>query len=302
VTLADTQAAAEKATQNQEWSQAASLWETVYQTQQTAAINYQLVRALVADEQYAAASTYASEFETQYLQTDETATLYLTALLNNRQFVQARILLHAGPSKWQSQALITLQQAEEQAEQTLETTLTTTMRHFYHLSEQPVVNHASQLQAATHLTYSRYLTAAKFLLVDPFLHPLTRVEVLYTLREMGVTAPIKMQWIDEQALTVNPAELPVIGQDSASIAVQDVLQTRLGHQDATLFASLQELLALQLMYLYPQTEIVITDPQQWVTVLIAIQTGTLSEKPDQRDSKIIEIQQKLQQFTLDFQK
>ncbi|WP_047999971.1 hypothetical protein [Lactiplantibacillus herbarum] len=302
MTLSEMQVAAEKAMQEQHWSQAASLWETVYQAQQTPEINYQLVQSLVADEKYAAASTYASEFETYYLQTDEAATLYLTALLNNQQFIQARILVHARPGSWQKMALVAIQAAEEKAERTLQSTLTTTMRQFYHLSDQPVVNHASLLQAATHLTYSKYLTAAKFLLVDPFLHPLTRVEVLYTLREIGVTDTVKVQWIDELPLTVTPADLPMIGQDSASLAVQDILQDRLGQQDVTLFASLQELLALQLMYLYPQTETVVSDPQRWVDILIAMQTGTLSENPSQTDAKIIALQQKLQQFTLDFQK
>jgi len=296
------QATAEKAMQEQHWSEAACLWETVYQAQQTSEVNYQLVQSLVADEKYAAASTYASEFERDYLQTDEAATLYLTALLNNQQFIQARILVHARPGSWQGTALATTQAAEEKAERTLQSTLTLTMRQFYHLSDQPVINHASLLQAATHLTYSKYLTAVKFLLVDPFLHPLTRVEVLYTLREIGVTDTVKMQWIDEQPLTVTPAALPMIGQDSASLAVQGILQERLGQQDVTLFASLQELLALQLMYLYPRTEMVVTDPQRWVNILIEMQTGTLSEKPSPADVKIIALQQKLQQFTLDFQK
>ncbi|WQH18176.1 hypothetical protein T1I15_13180 [Lactiplantibacillus plantarum] len=63
MTIAETQLAAEQASRAQDWSKAASLWEQVYQAQQTAPVNYELVQALVADQQYVAAANYASEFE-----------------------------------------------------------------------------------------------------------------------------------------------------------------------------------------------------------------------------------------------
>ena len=81
MTIAETQLAAEQASRAQDWSKAASLWEQVYQAQQTAPVNYELVQALVADQQYVAAANYASEFEAQYLATDAAADLYLNAFL-----------------------------------------------------------------------------------------------------------------------------------------------------------------------------------------------------------------------------
>lgn len=303
MTPAETLTAAQRATAAKEWSQAASLWEAVYQTAQTASNNYQLVNALVADEQYSAASSVATEFETTYLQTDGAADLYLTALLKSRQFIPARILVTArSAGEWQLAALQRVQEAEADAETTLATTLTTTMRQFYHLSDQPVEAQAERIQAAQHLTYAKYLTAAKFLLVDPFLHQLSRVEVLYTLRAIGVAEPVDLQTFDDQRVTLIPAQLPVMGQDTTSLAAQRVLSTSVGQQDPTLYAGLEALLSLQLMYLYPQAERVVLDPEVWVRVFVGLQTGQLSESERRAASRIVAVQQKIQQMTLDLQK
>ncbi|WP_251897571.1 hypothetical protein [Lactiplantibacillus paraplantarum] len=303
MTVSETQLAAERASQAQEWSQAASLWEQVYQTQQTAPINYHLVQALVADQQYVAAASYASEFEAQYLATDGAAELYITALIANHDFIMARIVIMARKSSgWTKTMLATLAAAETNAEQTVATTLTTTMRHFYHLSDQPARQHADSLQAAHHLTYQRYLTAAKFLLVDPFLHPLTRVEVLYTLYNLRVPEMVKMQWLlNDEMLTLCPAKLSVFGQDETSMAVYRVLKARLGNQDVFLYENLRELLQLQLMYLYPQAKAVITDPAAWIDVLIWQQTGQAVTVTGAEIEKMMKIQQKIQQFSLDLQ-
>lgn len=303
MSLAETRTAAEKAIATEKWSEAASLWETVYQAEQTADNNYQLVTALVADEQFLAASTTAAEFEQTYLETDQAADLYLTALLKSHQFIPAHILLNArqvGP--WTHSAQDRIQAAENQAEQTMATTLDTTMRQFYHLSDQPVGAQTERLQAAKHLTYGKYLTAAKFLLVDPFLHQLSRVEVLYTLRAMGVPDEVTMQTFDEQRVTVVPATLPAMGKDATSLAVQQVLTEMIGQDDPTLYAGLQALLSLQLMFLYPQIERVILDAEVWVKVFVGLQTGQLSENNNPQTSRIVAVQQKIQQMIQDLQK
>mgnify|MGYP004606521517 CR=1 FL=1 len=304
MTLSETQLAAERATRAQEWSQAASLWERVYQHEQSAPVNYQLVRALVADQQFVAAASYARESEAQYLAADVAADVYLAALIGKHEFISARIVIKARQqsTRWTATACATLSAAETQAEQQLQATLTTTMRQFYHLSDQPVVSHAERLQAARHLTYQRYLTAAKFLLVDPFLHPLTRVEVLYTLYELRVPDEVQMRWLfDERRLTIRPAELLPLGTDTTSIATQHALKAQLGNQDVFLYENLRELLQLQLMYLYPQPGLVISDPTAWVTVLIGQQTGNLPTGLTERQMTIVKIQQKIQQFSLDLQ-
>ncbi|KLD57083.1 hypothetical protein WP50_36365, partial [Lactiplantibacillus plantarum] len=52
------------------------------------------------------------------------------------------------------------------------------------------------------------------------LHPLTRVDVLYTLYQLQVSETVKMQWLlDEKILTLCPTKLVALVQDETSKAV-----------------------------------------------------------------------------------
>ena len=55
------------------------------------------------------------------------------------------------------------------------------------------------------------------------------------------------------------------------------------------------------MYLYPRPELAITDPADWVAVLIAQQTGQETTNLSEEQEKMMKIQQKIQQFSLDLQ-
>ncbi|MFC6180706.1 hypothetical protein [Lactiplantibacillus daowaiensis] len=274
--MAELVAQAQTASSAGDWSQAASLLETAYQLEQSFTINHQLVTALTQIQNYAAASTYAAEFETTYLATGADFNLYLTICLANHEFIKAHMLIQAIRQQhvdWVNPATEQVTIAEAQAEQTLQQTLTTTMRQFYHLSDQPVAEQPVRLAAAQHLTLAKYVTAARFLLLDPFLQQLSRVEVLYTLRAAGVTQPVQFLWFDQTEVTVVPAELPVIGTDATSVQVEAALQAAVGQLDVSLYESLQAMLSLQLMYLYPYSEKIITDSQIWINLLITSQQG-----------------------------
>ncbi len=301
--LADDRRAAQTATNAQEWSQAASLWEHVYQVEQTATTNYQLVTALVHDEQYGAASTYAAEFEREYLKTDVAADLYVQALLMSHQYIVARSFIVARKTvpSWQAGATKRVVIAETGAEKKLQTTLTTTMRQFYHLSDQPVTAQAERIEAARHLTLAKYLTAAQFLLVDPFLHQLSRVEVLYQLRALGVDQAVPFVWLDGTQRRVVPATLPVMGTDRTSQTVRQTFQNNWGQHDASLNEGLAALLDLQLMYLYPEPERVINDPDAWVNIFVGMQTGSLDSQQQNTWPELVAVQTKIQTLNLELQ-
>ncbi|CAM3178734.1 hypothetical protein [Lactiplantibacillus plajomi] len=295
MTDAERERAAQAATKAKKWSQAAALWEELYQQQQTLAINQQLVTALVQNQQYLAASNYAAEFENDYLQTDQRSDLYLTALLASHQFIVARMVVTARPRQpWQSLAEQRISQAERAAETTMASTLTTTMREFYHLSDQPVPNQAARIQAAQHLTYQRYLTAAQFLLVDPFLHQLARVEVLHTLRAIGVDQPVQFRHLDGQQTALIPSELAAVGTDPTSQRTHQALEKTLGQRDPTLYTGLNALLTLQLMYIYPDQPKIVADPTTWVQLFVAEQTGTPVSTVDQQAKAMLTVQRKIQ--------
>ncbi|VDG30606.1 hypothetical protein [Lactobacillus sp. CBA3605] [Lactiplantibacillus mudanjiangensis] len=282
------------------WSQAASLFETAYQTEQSFAINQQLVPALAKTQKYTAASTYAAEFEATYLTTATNFNLYLTILLASHQFIKAHIIVVAAQqaeSSWASDAKQQVVTAEAQAEQSMAQTLTVTMRQFMHLADQPVAEQTARLAAAQHLTLTKYLTAAKFLLVDPFLSQLVRVEVLYTLRAVGIDTSVQFRWFDQTELTIVPITLPAIGQDATSQQLDQTLQSTIGQTDAGQYENLQAVLPLQLMYLYPQPEKIITDADVWIKLLIARQQGVTPQNLTVAGEKMLANQLKIQEMT-----
>ncbi|MFC6296093.1 hypothetical protein ACFQH1_12845 [Lactiplantibacillus daoliensis] len=285
-----------------DWSAATSALEAAYQNDQNYELNLQLVTALCHTQNYTQASLLALEYETRYLESDQTADTLISCLCQSQQFIQARLSaqlrVQSAPA-WLKTTQQRIFAAEQDAERTMAQTLTATMKQFYHLSELPVAAQIPRLTTAKHLTFAKYLTAAKFLLVDPFLHQLSRVEVLYTLKGLGVTDEVTFIWLDQTQLTLIPAKLPVMGADAVSEATQQELRRRLGQQDVALYESLQGLLSLQLMYLYPVPEKIVTDVQTWIDLLIASQTRELSPKLTVSEQKMLDNQQKIQELNLE---
>lgn len=294
--------AGQAAAANGEWSTAASAFEAAYQQTQNYDLNLQLVTVLCETQNFQQASSIALEYESHYLATDETASRLISCLCQSQQFIQARLsaqLRAQTAPEWLEATKRQILSAEQDAETTMAQTLTATMKQFYHLSELPVPAQISRLAAAKHLTYAKYLIAAKFLLVDPFLHQLSRVEVLYTLKGLAVADKVSVVWFDQKQRSVIPAQLPVMGTDRVSQATQQELQRRLAQQDVSLYESLQGLLSLQLMYLYPDPEKIVTNSQKWVELLIASQTGTLSPNLTVSEQKMLDCQQKIQELNLE---
>lgn len=295
-------AAGQTAAVNGEWSTAASAFEAAYQQIQNYDLNLQLVTVLCETQNFQQASSLALEYESRYLATDETASRLISCLCQSQQFIQARLsaqLRAQTAPEWLETTKQQILCAEQDAETTMAQTLTATMKQFYHLSELPVPAQISRLAAAKHLTYAKYLIAAKFLLVDPFLHQLSRVEVLYTLKGLAVADKVSVVWFDQKQRSVIPAQLPVMGTDCVSQATQQELQRRLAQQDVSLYESLQGLLSLQLMYLYPAPEKIVINSQKWVELLIASQTGTLSLNLTVSEQKMLDCQQKIQELNLE---
>lgn len=91
-----------------------------------------------------------------------------------------------------------------------------------------------------------------------------------------------------------------MGADSISETLQAELQQRLANQDVTLYESLQRSLSLELMYLYPHPERIVTNSQEWLTGLVTSQTGQQSPKVTVSTQKMFAMQQKIQQLNFEF--
>lgn len=247
--------------------------DEAYDLKQTPAINQLLTRVLLADGQYKTAQLFADEFIDSYLATAETAQLYVTVALHNQQFLAAREFIMWLPETQRADLMAKIVTAEMTTRQTQQATITTIARHFYHLSNGDAISQRERLIAADKLPLDEYLVGARFVLLDPFLTPISRVSVLDRLRRLRVAQPVDMVWIDGDTLTVVPAQLESIENMARYQDILTELQSYEQTVGPAMIHGLVEQVRLMLMIAYPVLEKVAIEPKSWVAGLIAESLG-----------------------------
>ncbi|CAK1234030.1 type I restriction endonuclease subunit R [Fructobacillus cardui] len=251
---------------NQEhYHQAADLFVTVYQEEQSLAVNRQLVLALKEDQQYQLAKDYATDFLSDYAQHENLFLLYFDLLLQIQNFVSAQQWTLQSPNQALIEDLLAqIRGIERKAEDQQGQTLKTIAQHFYHLSDESMVAQQERYQQAFHLPVATFVTGAKFLLVDPFASPLMRSTLLSDLQELGETGGVTYQWLDQQRYQIDlQAILPLFSNQSFQKLVA-ALDDQVGQEDPIAYQALFDQLRLEAMLLFPRLEESILDATAWV--------------------------------------
>lgn len=271
--------------EEQSYGPALDALDEAYDLKQTPAINQMLTRVLLADGQYKTAQLFADEFIDSYLETNETAQLYVTVALHNQQFLAAREFIMWLPEAQRADLMAQVVTAEMTARQTQQATITTIARHFYHLSDGDAISQRERLIAADKLPLDEYLVGARFVLLDPFLTAISRVSVLDRLRRLRVTQSVDMVWLDGRTLTVVPAQLESIENMVRYQAIVTELQSYERTVGPAMVHGLAEQVRLMLMIAYPVLERVAIEPKSWVAGLIAESLGNAmpEEAVEQRE-------------------
>lgn len=265
--------------ENRQWSQASALFETLYQDQQTAELNRYVVASLYHDQKFLLADQYAAEQNGIYLESARSFQLRLDVALKNQQFIFAREFCQlAAAATWRAGGLAQIEAAEAASMKDLAATQRVNAKQFYHLGDVPFSEQRQRLEHARQLPLPTYLQGVQYLLVDPFLHPLLRADLLEGLMRLRVQQEVKLYWLDDQTYAVAVQNLQPVNMSRAAKVIQNYLQNELGQQDPTLAASLQQTITLQLMMLYPFIDKVITDPLAWVKISAGLPLSSEASK------------------------
>ncbi len=256
--------------ESRQWSLASDLFETLYQDQQTPELNRYVVASLYHDQKYLVAEQYAAEQNNIYLDSAQHFQLRLDVALKNQQFIFAREFCQVAAERWRAGGLAQVAAAEAEATETLAATQQVIAKQFYHLGDVSFNEQRQRLEHARQLPLEMYLQGVQFLLVDPFLHPLLRADLLEGLMRLRVDQTVKLHWLDNQTYSVAIADLRPVNASQAAAEIQNYLQNELGQQDPMLAANLQQTITLQLMMLYPFIDRVITDPVSWVQTIAGL--------------------------------
>lgn len=253
--------------------------DDLYNERQTFALNQFVTEVLIADGQFQLAEMIMDEFVDEYLETKPEA--YMAVLMHNRHFLKAReFSLETAVS---AALLSEIETAEAAYAEDMRETIQTIQRHFYHLSNEDVAQQAHRLEEAEKLPYEAYVHGAQYLLVDPYIHPITRATIIDRLRRLAVNQPVKSDWLQDQQITFFPAKLVAIDDTVEFKDIKQALEKYQNFDDQQL-ETLLATVRLALMVAYPALDRVVKDPDQWAQAVLAEMVGEeyANEDPTQR--------------------
>ncbi len=257
----------------EKWGPAGDILDTLVEKTADPAATRLLVRVLDADHQYVQALSNVLEDPTLFWTDEASAKLAVRLMVQNQRFMLARLFIADGPTKWRPALTTIAEDGEKAAQASYQQTIQQRLKDFYHLGDGNLMEQRHRLSDAYDLPLASFLMGTRFVLRDPFVHYLIKADIIESLRRVGVDTQLSYLWIDNQEYEVNPAKL--VDQDDAPAvkAVRQAIAKQLGDTDAIRYQMASQQLDLQLMFLYPRAAAVITDPQEWATVLMTTLDG-----------------------------
>ena len=148
--------------------------------------------------------------------------------------------------------------------------------------------------SAFKLPLNEFITGAKFLLRDPYTHPLVKSSLVELLSKLQVADPVTVYWLDKKEYTVVPADIQPLNLLPVVSEGKRLITEKCGNQNPqTEKMAIQEF-QLQVMFLYPRINQIIKDIDEWTDVLIAriegkkVATNTVSSTWQERLGKQID--------------
>lgn len=256
-----------------QWSKAAAILEELVIDNTQPEIVYDLVRALYHDQQYVRGMNYLLQSPEIFYTTIERAQLAVNVLLKCHYFIRARIFVTTGPHSWQEQFCKLIDEQEQVAQSEYQETISEGLQKFYHLGDGNVYEQQERLTAAYRLPLATFITGTRFVLRDPFVHPLVRSNIIEILRELQIATRLTYYWLDQKEHQVVPRRLLPLSNIPVLEKVKKYLQERLANNNHMLYQAAIEQLNLQATFLFPRVSAVIKDPNEWGKYLIGQLTG-----------------------------
>ena len=229
------------------------------------AVNYYFARALAADRQYERARQVAREEEAYFYQSPDRLRFLVDLDLATENFLAARQLVASQPAAADQAARVMA--AEEDFAARAPQTIQTRLQHFYHLGDQSFFGQQRRFAEAQRLPLAQFVQGSRFVLRDPFVHPLIKSSLVQVLSRLGVDDAFQLLWLDGQEHPVVPAALLELEQLPVVQEIYRQLADRFANDDPQTYQLRQQEFNLQLTLLYPLVDQAITDPQAWVVAL-----------------------------------
>ncbi|MBC8744963.1 hypothetical protein H5W18_10345 [Lactobacillus sp. Marseille-P7033] len=271
---------AKKSVDEEQWQDASEILEELVTEVDDSEVGRLTIVALYHTQQFTRACTYLFEYLEVMFDDFTDAQIAISILIQNELFILARQVI-SSLSQWQDELLSLVVAGEEKSQQEYQETLQARLRDFYHLGDYSLTEQQSRLQAAFKLPLNEFITGSKFLLRDPYTHPLVKSSLVELLCKLQVNDPVTIYWLDKTEYTVIPADLlplnglPIVAEGKRLISI------KCGNQNPQTERLANQEFQLQVMFLYPRVEQTIVDIDEWINILIGrIEGKTIEEKSD----------------------
>jgi len=290
---------AKEALASEKYHQAVLKFEELYKESPTEELNIYLSNAYYLDNQFVAAERIVLESIEAYLAEEPLFNFFQNVLIKNDSFILLREIIGTAdfPGEYKERVLEKISSAEIGSSSNMAETNKKIANQFYHMADEPISVQIARFQAAKKLPLLLWLKSARFLLLDPFIHPIIRSSVLESMQKMRLQEKVNMYWLDEKEHPLNTGDLLPIQQTKSYIETNQILNEEVDVNDPILGEQLHEELRLQLMYLYPFAENVITNSTLWIQVLSSSYTEVTIDEENEQIKAIIKWQNKMQKYT-----
>ncbi|MBD5806022.1 hypothetical protein EAI26_05025 [Lactobacillus sp. 0.1XD8-4] len=259
---------AQKLISDEKWQEASGLLEDLVNDVDDSEVGRLTILALYHAKQYTRACTYLFEYLEVMFESYADAQIAINILVQNELFILARQVINS-LSQWQDELMPQVIAGEKKSRQEYQETLQARLREFYHLGDYSLPEQQTRLQAAFKLPLNEFVTGTKFLLRDPYTHPLVKSSLIELLCKLHINDPVTIYWLDKKEYTLIPGDLKPLNTLPIVREGKNLISKKCGNQNPQTEQMATQEFQLQIMFLYPRVNEVINDINQWVDALIA---------------------------------
>ncbi|MBB1078595.1 hypothetical protein H5S09_04715 [Limosilactobacillus sp. STM2_1] len=259
---------AQKLIAAEKWQEASDILEELINNVEDSEVGRLTIISLYHAKQYTRACTYLLEYLEVMFDSLSDAQIALNILVQNELFILARQIINS-LSQWQNELMPLVVTGEEKSRKEYQETLQVRLRDFYHLGDYSLSEQQTRLQAAFKLPLDEFITGAKFLLRDPYTHPLVKSSLIEILCKLHVKDPVTIYWLDKKEYTLIPDDLMPLNALPIVSKGKQLISEKCGNQNPQTEQMATQEFQLQVMFLYPRVGEVIIDVNQWIDILIA---------------------------------
>ncbi|MCK8624711.1 hypothetical protein [Apilactobacillus xinyiensis] len=236
----------------------------IYDEVQLNFINCEIVNLLFKEKRYREAKKYILLNPDVYLLNVDNIKLFVKVFLENADFILLRKTVTSfNDEKLKHEIFNEINVYELNYEKQFHDSLQSKVREFAHLGNYEFFKQKEILEASMKLPLDYFVKYGKYLLIDPFVHPLIKSSIVDTFREVNFKEIVSEYFIDGNVKKIKIANLKKLEETkSFKMIISKIDNSKLSKDPINKTMFLQYI-KLNFMIIYPFNDILIKNINLW---------------------------------------